>query len=184
MTYLVVFMEFFKTGLFSIGGGLATLPYLIEFAKKYDFITVKQLINMISISESTPGPLGINIATYVGFKINGVAGALITTLAITLPSYIIICIISIFYSKYQKSKLFNYSLIGIKPVVCALIFGAILQILQITFINGKLINLNFNYQYIIICLLFIGAMNIPKIKNLHPIVWIILGATLGIIFKL
>ena len=104
MILLELFFAFFKVGLFSIGGGLATLPFLYELTEKYDWITVSDISNLVAISESTPGPLGINMATYVGFLQSGVAGAVIASLGLVVPSTIIIIVIAKFLSKFKNSK--------------------------------------------------------------------------------
>ena len=96
MIYLILAFEFFKIGLFSIGGGMATLPFLMDLTNKYDWFTVSELTNMVAISESTPGPVGINMATYAGYNAAGVLGAIVATLALTAPAWIIIILIAKF----------------------------------------------------------------------------------------
>ena len=96
MIYLILFLEFFKVGLFTIGGGLAALPFLYELADKYTWLTKSMIADMIAISQSTPGPIGINMATYAGFKAGGILGGLVATFSIVLPSFIIIVIIANF----------------------------------------------------------------------------------------
>ena len=86
MVYLQLFVEFFKTGLLAVGGGLATLPFLKEIAQTYSWFSVSQLTDMIAISESTPGPIGINMSTYAGFHAAGIPGAIVSTLSLVLPS--------------------------------------------------------------------------------------------------
>ena len=102
MIYLILFLEFFKVGLFTIGGGLASLPFLYELAEKYTWITKPMIADMIAISQSTPGPIGINMATYVGFKSGGILGGIIATFAIVLPSFITIIIIANFLNKFKN----------------------------------------------------------------------------------
>ena len=104
MIYLELFIEFFKIGLFSVGGGLATLPFLSKLIDTKGWYNVSELTNMIAISESTPGPIGVNMATYVGFHLSGVPGALLATFALVLPSYIVIIIISNFLTRFKNSK--------------------------------------------------------------------------------
>ena len=105
MLALLVFWEFFKIGLFAVGGGPATLPYLMELTEKFDWFTMEELTNMIAVSESTPGPLGINMATYVGYQTLGPIGGIISTLGLVTPSIIIICIIAAFFSKFNKKNI-------------------------------------------------------------------------------
>ena len=104
MLYLRLMIEFFKTGLFAIGGGLATLPFLYELSEKTGWFTTTDISNMIAISESTPGPIGINMSTYVGFHTAGLLGGIVTTLSLVLPSIIIIEIISKVLTKFKESK--------------------------------------------------------------------------------
>ena len=105
MIYLMLFYEFFKTGLFAVGGGMATLPFLDAMALKTGWFTQAQLIDMIAISESTPGPIGVNMATYVGFTTAGPLGSIIATLGLIAPSIIVILIIAKFLSKFKDSPI-------------------------------------------------------------------------------
>ena len=100
MIYLRLFFEFFKTGLFAVGGGMATLPFLYDMADKTHWFTSAQLADMIAVSESTPGPLGVNMATYVGFSVSGIPGGIIATLGLVCPAVVIIIIISKFLNKF------------------------------------------------------------------------------------
>ena len=104
MIYLRLFFEFFKTGLFAVGGGMATLPFLYDMADKTHWFTSSQLADMIAVSESTPGPIGVNMATYVGFTTAGFWGGLIATLALVTPSIIVIVIISYFLKSFRENK--------------------------------------------------------------------------------
>lgn len=182
--YIILIIEFFKTGLFAVGGGLATVPFLMEIARKYDFLSIKELTNMIAISESTPGPIGVNTATYVGFNTGGFLGALISTLALVLPSYIIICIISIFLKKYNDSKYVQSAFLGIRPVVIGIILNAVLQILQITLLKTAYWSFDIDKVSTVLVAGYIILMFLPKLKKIHPILWILSGAVIGIIFKL
>src|SRR5699024_7366077 len=105
MIYINLFLIFFKIGLFSIGGGLATLPFLQELANNYNWISSEELIDMIAISESTPGPIGINTATFVGYKAAGIFGGIVTTLGIVTPSIIIIIIIAHYFKRFNEKPL-------------------------------------------------------------------------------
>ena len=104
MIYLILAYEFFKIGLFSIGGGMATLPFLMDLANKYDWFTVSELTNMVAISESTPGPVGINMATYAGYNAAGILGAVVATLALTAPAWIIIILIAKFLGSEEHTS--------------------------------------------------------------------------------
>ena len=104
MIYLILFYEFFKVGLFSIGGGMATVPFLMELADKYPWFTKQELANMIAISESTPGPIGINMATYAGYQAAGIPGALTATLSLVFPTMVIIILVAKFMSDFSENK--------------------------------------------------------------------------------
>ena len=121
MTYLILFLEFFKIGLFAVGGGLATLPFLSELAGKYPWFDESMLGNMIAVSQSTPGPIGINMATYAGFNAGGVLGGLVATIGIVTPSVIIILIVAHVLNKFKESKSVQSVFYALRPAVTGLI---------------------------------------------------------------
>ena len=131
MTFLYLILEFFKTGLFAIGGGMATIPFLYEIAEKYPWFTTAQLIDMIAISESTPGPVGVNMATFAGYMAEGIWGGLAATLSLVLPSYIIILIIARMLNKFQGSVIVGRSFDGLRPAVAGLLSAATLEIFKV-----------------------------------------------------
>ena len=183
MIYLNLFIEFFKTGLFAVGGGLATLPFLYSIAERYPWFTTAELADMIAVSESTPGPIGVNMATYAGFTSTGILGGLVATLGLILPSLVIILIISVFLNKFKESKLVEYSFYGIRPAVAGLISAAAFEIVKVALLNldvfmntkkiADLINIKSAIMFVI---LFVA---IKKFK-LHPIVYILLAGITGI----
>lgn len=124
MIYLLLCYEFFKIGLFAIGGGLVTVPFLFDLAETYSWFTPAELADMIAVSQSTPGPVGINMATYAGFKTAGLGGALAATLSEVLPSMIVIYILAQALNKWQNNVFINKILAGIRPAVLALILFA------------------------------------------------------------
>ena len=132
MIYLLLFYEFFKIGLFAIGGGLVTVPFLFDLGNKYSWYSLKELTDMIAIAESTPGPIGVNMATFAGVSVAGVLGGAIATLGLILPSLIIIIIIARLMDKYQCSMRVHEVLAGIRPAVLALILFAGLEIAKIS----------------------------------------------------
>lgn len=184
MIYLTLLYEFFKIGLFSIGGGLATIPFLSELGEKYNWYSQKELVQMIAVSESTPGPIGINMATYVGFKVAGYLGAIVSTLAEVLPALIVITIIAKTLKKYKDNKIIDKILKNIRPCTFALIVSAFLNI----FFNSVILidNINktgsilsaFDFRLILI---FITIYIFKKKTNYHPLVYILSSALLGII---
>lgn len=189
MIYLQLFIEFFKVGLFSIGGGLATLPFLYNISDKYNWYSYADLVNMVAISESTPGPVGINTATYVGHTVGGILGSLIATLALVLPSIIIIMIISNFLKKFKNSKIVKNIFYGIRPASTALIAAAGFSVIKISLLRldkYKITNYFFdifNTKAIIFAIILLVITNIKKIKDLHPVIFIAFSAIIGIIFN-
>ena len=182
MDLLILIFEFFKIGLFSVGGGLATLPFLYRLADKYPWFSTSQISDMIAISESTPGPIGINMATYVGYTVGKIPGALVATLSLVLPSLIVLLLIAKMLDKYRQSPLMNTVFSGLRPVVAGLIAAAGWSVLKIVVFAGgdgavSWINLA----------IFAGIFvltQLPKIRKLHPILFIALGAALGVLLKL
>ena len=116
-----LFIEFFKTGLFAVGGGLATLPFLQDMAVRTGWFTTAQLADMVAVSESTPGPIGVNMATYVGFTVAGVPGALVATLGLIAPSIIIILIIAAFLQAFRNNRFVNAAFYGLRPASTAMV---------------------------------------------------------------
>ena len=121
MIYLRLFYEFFKVGLFSVGGGLATVPFLTDIAERTGWFTAGDLANMLAISESTPGPIGVNMATYVGFHTGGIPGGIIATLGLITPAVIVITIIVGFLKKFRESRVVDSVFYGLRPASTALI---------------------------------------------------------------
>ena len=187
MTLLLMFLEFFKTGLFAIGGGLATLPFLYNMADKYDWFTRSDLADMLAVSESTPGPIGINMATYVGFHTAGVLGAVITTTALVLPSLIIIMIVASFLKRFSESFYVKSAFYGLRPAVTGLIAAAAFEIYRITLLaiepfleTRNLLNL-FQWKNIV---LFAALFILNKKVKWHPVFIILIAAAAGIVFQL
>lgn len=135
MIYLQLFWEFFKVGLFTVGGGLASLPFLYDISDRTGWYTHAQLADMIAISESTPGPIGINMATYVGFTSAGVVGSVLATLGFIIPSIIIVSIVSRFLKKFNENKLVKGAFYGLRAVSVALICAALVSVVKISLIN-------------------------------------------------
>ena len=178
MILLDLFFAFFKVGLFAIGGGLATLPFLYELTEKYDWITVSDISNLVAISESTPGPIGINMATYVGFLQSGVAGAVTASLGLVVPSIIIIVVIAKFLSKFRDSKIVKDVFYGLRAASTALIAVAGLGVARLAFFGEKMTE--FFWQGAILAVVLFFA---TKKLKWHPIVFIAISAIIGVIFK-
>ena len=187
MIELLHFMfEFFKTGLFAIGGGLATLPFLYEIGNKTGWFTSADVADMIAISESTPGPIGINMATYVGFTSFGVVGSLLGPIAMVVPSVIIIVLISKVLQKFKESKTVKDVFYGLRPASTGLIIAAGLGVAKIVFLHTDLLETAnvlewLNYKTI---LLAVGLHFLMKKVEIHPILVIGISALVGIVWKL
>ena len=178
--------EFFKTGLFAIGGGLATLPFLYEMGAATGWFNAQDVADMIAISESTPGPMGVNMATYVGFTSFGLPGAIIGPLFLALPSVIIIILISKILNKFKESQLVQDIFYGLRPASTGLIIAAGLGVAKIAllcldqFEVTKNIADLFNYKAIILAVVIYLVL---KKKDFHPILVVIASAIIGIIFQ-
>ena len=179
---LLLIFEFFKTGLFAVGGGPATIPFLMDMAKKYPWFSVAELSDMIAISESTPGPVGINMATYAGFKTLGMFGGLVSTLALTIPSIIIILIIARFLEGFQENPTVKAVFKGIKPAVTALIAVAVLSIIKVSLFEVE--TFSPRIPSMIIGVVIFALLQWNKTKKMHPALWFLFAAVVGIIFKL
>lgn len=190
MIFLRLFYEFFKAGLFAVGGGLATLPFLQDIADKTGWYTQAQLADMIAVSESTPGPIGVNMATYVGFTVGGVPGAVIATLGLITPSIIIILIIAAFLRAFRDNKYVEAAFYGLRPASTALIASAGMSVVMISLFytqkyneSGNLLQL-FNLKgFALSAVILILTRFVKPTKKLHPIIFILASAAVGIIFK-
>lgn len=189
MIYLRLFYEFFKTGLFAIGGGLATIPFLTDMSASTGWFTSAELANMIAVSESTPGPMGVNTATYVGFEVAGIPGAVIATLGLVAPSIIVILIIAAFLEKFRHNRYVEYVFYGLRPASTGLIAAACWEVVSICLltvqsVTWESVDFTLNLKLLILALVVYGCTHAPKLKSLHPIVWIGLSALAGIVFQL
>lgn len=179
---ILLALEFFKTGLFSVGGGLATIPFLTEMSEKYGWFTLETLSTMIAISESTPGAMGVNMATYVGYTTSGILGSLTTTLSLVTPSIITICIIANYFQKFKNAKIVKMIFAGLKPAVVAFIASACLNLFLTTLFN---LDAPIGLQlFDLKCIALFCVLLVLKTKTkLHPILFILIAAICGIIFK-
>ena len=184
MIYITLAYEFFKIGLFSIGGGMATLPFLMDLTSRYDWFSASELANMVAISESTPGPVGINMATYAGYNAAGIPGALVATLSLVAPALIIIVIIARFLENFSENPTVKAVFYGIRPTVAALIAYAVWELLKIALFSVSGGQIRIVYLSLFICAAVFGLLQIRKLAKLHPVIWIAAGAAAGIILKL
>lgn len=186
MIYLTLFYEFFKVGLFSVGGGVATIPFYMELADKYDWLTTQILTDMIAVSESTPGPIGINLATYAGFRAAGIPGALVATFSEVLPSFIILVLIAKVLERYKENTLVSSAFSGIRPAVAGLIAAAgwsVMRVALFTAPSGSSLFttlLSCDIKWLVLFCALLALMQIKPLKKLHPIVYIVFSAVVGI----
>ncbi len=192
-TFLLLCLHFFKTGLFAVGGGLATLPFIIDMSKAHpDWFSQADIANMVAISESTPGPIGVNMATYVGYHMFGVAGAVCATLSLILPAFLIMLGLASIMHRYSENRIVRAVFKGLRPAAVGLIAAAGFSVLLIALFPGyggttvfdfpQLSGL-FSWKALALFAAITGCMFLPKLKDLHPIVFIAAAAVVGILFQ-
>lgn len=187
MIYLRLFFEFCKVGLFSVGGGLATIPFLTDLGNRTGWFTSGQMADMIAISESTPGPMGVNMATYVGFASGGLPGGVVATLGLIFPSIVIILIIARFLQKFRQSKVVDAVFYGLRAASVALITAAMLQVARIALMNHTAADGTvqlFYWPAIVLAVAVFVCVKFTPLKKLHPILFIAASAVVGILVKM
>ena len=193
MLYLRLFWEFFKTGLFAIGGGMATIPFLYDMSAATGWFTSEDVANMIAVGESTPGPIGVNMATYVGYLTGqgagglsgAILGAAIATVGLITPSIIIILIVAVFLKNFRDNRYVQNAFYGLRPASAGLIAAGLsvaisnlffpdvlAQSLQLAAVNWK--------GWILAAVLWALTNKVKKTKGLHPILFILASAAVGI----
>lgn len=172
MIYLLLFWEFFQIGLFAVGGGLVTVPFLFDLSEEYGWFSAQELTDMIAVSQSTPGPIGINMATFAGFKTAGILGSLVATLSEVLPSMVVVYFIAKIMAEWRENVYVNKVLAGIRPAVMALILFAGWDIAKVTITD---------YKTAAILFILLIAMRLYKTS---AIFYIIISAIIGIVFKI
>jgi chromate transporter len=188
--YLRLFWEFFKTGLFAVGGGMATLPFMYDISDKTGWFTHSMLADMVAVSESTPGPIGVNMATYVGFVTGGIPGAVVATVGLVTPSVIVILLIARVLKAFRENQYVDAGFYGLRPCSVGLIAAAGVLVIKLALFNtelyastGALLDL-FNFKALILAaVLLVATRCIKKLKGLHPIVFILASAVIGIVFS-
>ena len=183
MIYLELFLTFLKIGAFTFGGGYAMLPLIQQEVTAKGWMEMEQLVNFIAVSESTPGPFAINIATYVGSQVAdiGILGAACATLGVVFPSFVIILIVARIYDKFKSSKTVKGIMTGLKPAVVGLIGSAIISIaLAVLFPVGISLNVLKTAQLYVSLAIF-GVCTLLAFKKVHPIIIILLSAAAGIV---
>lgn len=197
MIYIRLFWEFFKAGLFAIGGGMATVPFLQDISRKTGWYTAGDLADMIAVSESTPGPIGVNMATYVGYTtvhrhfgpVAGILGGVIATVGLVMPSVIIILIIARFLEKFRNNRYVNAAMYGLRAASVALISSAGISIVLIAVFQVSSIRewkaAVVDYRcFLLAVVILILTRYVPKVRNLHPIIFIAASAVIGIVLHM
>ena len=188
MIYLRLFLEFCRVGLFSVGGGLATIPFLTDLGERTGWFTSGQLADMIAISESTPGPMGVNMATYVGFTSGGVLGGIVSTLGLIFPSIVIILVIAQFLQKFRQSKVVDGVFYGLRAASVALITAAMLQVARIALLRPaagleSAFASDPNWPPLARAVVVFLCVKFTPLKKVHPIFFILASAVVGVVFS-
>lgn len=194
MIYLQLFWEFFKTGLFAVGGGMATIPFLYNMSDATGWFTHTDLANMIAVGESTPGPIGVNMATYVGFitgsaqggVLTAIWGAFVATIGLVTPSIIVILIIAAMLKAFRDNQYVNHAFYGLRPASTGLIAAAGLSVVVSNFFTDGVIGLTtINWKgWVLAALLWVLTNKVKQTKNLHPILFIAASALVGVVFSM
>jgi len=192
MIYLRLFYEYFKVGLFAVGGGLATLPFLTDLGDRTGWFSAGDLADMVAVSESTPGPLGVNMATYVGFHTGGVLGGIVAPLGLIAPSVIIVLVIALFLKKFRQSKGVDAVFYGLRPASVGLVAAAFLQVCSIALLTAGLEpgvfeavgSELFRWKAIVLGVVVFACLQLKPLKKVHPIVFIALSAAVGVLFQI
>lgn len=176
MIILKLFFDFFKIGLFAVGGGMAAIPFLRHLSLSTDWYPIAFITDMIAISESTPGPIGINMATYAGFTIAGLPGGIVATLGMIMPSIIIVTIVASYLARVRESQLMAHVFMGLRPAVTALIAIAAYDIIRTAVLNFEAFN---GLKVIYFLLVFYLIRRYKK----HPIAYVALSAGVGVLLN-
>ena len=195
MILLRLYLEFFKTGLFAVGGGMATLPFLKEIGESTGWYTYSDLLNMLAVSESTPGPIGINMATYVGYTVAGIPGVLAATIGEVTPSVIVILIIAAVLKNFRDNRYVNRAFYGLRPASSGLIGGAGIAVVLEVLLGSRIVKEEgallgrflweggIHWMGILLAAVILVLTNYVKpTKKLHPIVFILSSAVIGVVF--
>ena len=191
MIYLRLFWEFFKVGLFSVGGGLATLPFLYSLVAKTGLFSTADVANMLAVSESTPGPIGVNMATYAGFDCAGVLGGVVATLGLVTPSVIVIVLIAMALQAFRTNKYVDAAFYTLRPASTGLIAAAGWSVFALVLVNLDAYRASYQQadllqwkNLILFAVIWVLTNLVKPLKKLHPVVFLALAAVVGIVFRL
>lgn len=191
MILLRLFWEFFQIGLFSVGGGLATLPFLYNLGARTGWFSSAQVADMLAVSESTPGPIGVNMATYVGYTTAGIAGSVCATLGLITPSIIIILLVAAAMKAFRNNRYVEAAFYTLRPASTGLITAAGWSVVMLVLVNTELFKSTgvftdlINWRNLLLfAVLFVLTNFVRPIKKLHPIFFILFAAVCGVVFRL
>ena len=188
MTYLLLFLEFFQTGLFAIGGGYATLPFIQTMMERYpDWFGTLRLADIAAISEATPGPVGVNAATFAGYSAAGVPGALVATFALVLPSFVLVSLVARVLEKYRQNRLVGELFSTLRPAVTGLIAAAAWSVVSAAIFTGTMASgfwQAIDWKNLALYAVLLGLLFVPKVKNLHPVFFFLAGGIAGLLMWL
>ena len=191
MIYLRLFWEFFKVGLFSVGGGLATLPFLYSLGAKTGWFSTADVANMLAVSESTPGPIGVNMATYAGFDCAGVLGGVVATLGLVTPSVIVVVLIAMALQAFRTNKYVDAAFYTLHPASTGLIAAAGWSVFALVLVNLDAYRASYHFadllqwkNLILFAVIWVLTNLVKPLKKLHPVVFLALAAVVGIVFRL
>lgn len=191
MIYLRLFWEFFKVGLFSVGGGLATLPFLYSLGAKTGWFSTADMANMLAVSESTPGPIGVNMATYAGFDCAGVLGGVVATLGLVTPSVIVIVLIAMALQAFRTNKYVDAAFYTLHPASTGLIAAAGWSVFALVLVNLDAYRASYQLadllqwkNLLLFAVIWVLTNLVKPLKKLHPVVFLALAAVVGIVFRL
>ena len=191
MIYLRLFWEFFKVGLFSVGGGLATLPFLYSLGAKTGWFSTADVANMLAVSESTPGPIGVNMATYAGFDCGGVLGGVVATLGLVTPSVIVIVLIAMALQAFRTNKYVDAAFYTLHPASTGLIAAAGWSVFALVLVKPDAYRASYQQadllqwkNLILFAVIWVLTNLVKPLKKLHPVVFLALAAVVGIVFRL
>ena len=189
--YLRLFFEFFCTGLFSVGGGLATLPFLYSLGAKTGWFSTADVANMLAVSESTPGPIGVNMATYAGFDCAGVLGGVVATLGLVTPSVIVIVLIAMALQAFRTNKYVDAAFYTLHPASTGLIAAAGWSVFALVLVNLDAYRASYQQadllqwkNLILFAVIWVLTNLVKPLKKLHPVVFLAIAAVVGIVFRL
>lgn len=191
MIYLRLFWEFFKVGLFSVGGGLATLPFLYSLGAKTGWFSTADVANMLAVSESTPGPIGVNMATYAGFDCAGILGGVVATLGLVTPSVIVIVLIAMALQAFRTNKYVDAAFYTLRPASTGLIAAAGWSVFALVLVNLDAYRASYQQadllqwkNLLLFAVIWVLTNLVKPLKKLHPVVFLALAAVVGIVFRL